>query len=304
MMEEGIKLFHGNPNSMTVAQLKKELDDRGLDTKGKKDDLKERLCEALFGKKKDDKDDGLGDSSSDDEKEEKDQGPYWNEWYHKKEEVCARMGMPKDNGYVTVRMLDDRSDSEDDSPPTEDEVNKIRIILYTDARNKAYERAYKFSQGQNPQMDRMRQMMRENAADSDDDMMDSDDDDDGFFMFNTTNGNTVVMGMEAQIKKATGAKKPKSEQFDELSMFTFALHFNNMWFNDNELWEDGELMQKSCKKLAAAWKKLLANTDEELGIDPEFTRPGIEALLENFDKMLNKEFHFGSRPKYPFKWKP
>ena len=54
---------------------------------------------------------------------------------------------------------------------------------------------------------------------------------------------------------------------------------------------------------AAAWKKLLAHSDEELGIDPEFTRPGIEALLENFDEMLNKDSR-GIGVQYPFEWRP
>ena len=136
---------------------------------------------------------------------------------------------------------------------------------------------------------------------------DSDDDDfydeDDFFFFTTANGNAVVTGLEAQIKKATDAKKPKSQQFDELCVLTYAIHYNNMWFNDNEFWEEGDLVESSCEKLAAAWKKLLAHSDEELGIDPEFTRPGIEALLENFDEMLNKDSR-GIGVTYPFEWRP
>jgi len=36
---------------------------------------------------------------------------------------------------------------------------------------------------------------------------------------------------------------------------------------------------------------------------PEFTRPGIEALLENFDEMLNKDSR-GLGVTYPFEWRP
>ena len=36
-----------DPSKMTVAQLKEELDARGLSTTGKKEELKERLIEAL-----------------------------------------------------------------------------------------------------------------------------------------------------------------------------------------------------------------------------------------------------------------
>ncbi len=141
---------------------------------------------------------------------------------------------------------------------------------------------------------------------SDSDAMDGDDDfydEDDFFFFTTANGNAVVTGLEAQIKKATDAEKPKSQQFDELCVLTYAIHYNNMWFNDNEFWEEGDLVESSCEKLAAAWKKLLAHSDEELGIDPEFTRPGIEALLENFDEMLNKDSR-GIGVTYPFEWRP
>ena len=38
-------------------------------------------------------------------------------------------------------------------------------------------------------------------------------------------------------------------------------------------------MQPALTALGNAWKKLLALPDSTLGIDAEFTRPGIEALL-------------------------
>ena len=278
-----------DPSKMTVARLKEELDALGLSTTGKKEELYERLIEAL-------------DRSDDDEEEEEedddeDMGPHYKEWDDKRREVCARMGMPRACPYISVRgCAEDRSDSEDESPPTAAEMTKARVILATEARMKASERAMKFAQGQHPRVD-----ISGLGEDSDSDAM--DDDDDGFFFFNTANGNAVVMGLEAQIDKATDAKKPKSEQFDELSMLTHAIHYNNMWFNDNEFWEEGDLVESSCKKLAAAWKKLLAHTDEELGIDPEFTRPGIEALLENFDEMLNDDPR-GLGVEYPFQWRP
>lgn len=271
-----------DPSKMTVAQLKEELDARGLSTTGKKEELKERLIEALDA------------NEEEDEEEEEDIGPHYKEWDDKKAEVCARLGMPRQSPCLIIRSYgEDRSDSEDESPPTADEVAKIRVILGTDARMKATDRAMKFAQGQSP-----------GGYGSDSDVMDSDDDyDEGFFCFTTANSNAVVMGLEAQINKATDAKKPKSTQFDELSMLTYAIHYNNMWFNDNEFWEEGDLVESSCEKLAAAWKKLLAHSDEELGIDPEFTRPGIEALLENFDEMLNKDSR-GIGVKYPFRWRP
>ena len=71
-----------DPSKMTVAQLKEELDARGLSTTGKKEELKERLIEAL-------------DANEDEDEEEEDMGPHYKEWDDKKQEVCARMGMPR-----------------------------------------------------------------------------------------------------------------------------------------------------------------------------------------------------------------
>ena len=169
-----------DPSKMTVAQLKEELDARGLSTTGKKEELKERLIEALDANEEEDED------------EEEDIGPHYKEWDDKKAEVCARLGMPRQSPCLIIRSYgEDRSDSEDESPPTADEVAKIRVILGTDARMKATDRAMKFAQGQSP-----------GGYGSDSDAMDSDDDyDDGFFCFTTANGNAVVMGLEAQINR-------------------------------------------------------------------------------------------------------
>lgn len=49
----------------------------------------------------------------------------------------------------------------------------------------------------------------------------------------------------------------------------------------------GACDQAICR-LAKAWRKLLAHTDEELGMDTVFTRPGIVKLLENFQKNVSE----------------
>lgn len=41
------------------------------------------------------------------------------------------------------------------------------------------------------------------------------------------------------------------------------------------------------QNLGKAWSGLLAHTDAELGIDSEYTRPGIEALLRRFTESVN-----------------
>ena len=83
------------------------------------------------------------------------------------------------------------------------------------------------------------------------------------------------------------AVKPKelSARFDALFALTHALNSCDYWLNDNEYWTPfapGRELDKAVKKLADEWKKLLKHTDIELGIDSEFTRPGIESLLDEF----------------------
>ena len=55
-------------------------------------------------------------------------------------------------------------------------------------------------------------------------------------------------------------------------------------------------------RLAAAWKALLRRSDQELGIDAEYTRPGVEALLETFAAEL-AEIERGDVHGYKFKWR-
>ena len=71
---------------MTVARLKEELDALGLSTTGKKEELYERLIEAL-----DRSDDDDDDDDDDEEEEEEDMGPHYKEWDDKRREVCARI---------------------------------------------------------------------------------------------------------------------------------------------------------------------------------------------------------------------
>ena len=122
-------------------------------------------------------------------------------------------------------------------------------------------------------------------------------------MFDTSNGNAVVSGLADQINNAL-AKKSKSAKFDNLLALTNALNNDDMWARDNEMWGEGDEMQAACEKLGAAWKKLLGeSTNDQLGVDEEFTRPGTEALLEDFGKML-ESVAGDTEVSYPFNWKP
>ena len=65
--------------------------------------------------------------------------------------------------------------------------------------------------------------------------------------------------------------------------FTDSIKEFDTWIHDHELGWGGEKMTAS---LARMWKNLLAKSDGELGIDAEFTRPGVICLLEQFRAMV------------------
>ena len=72
---------------------------------------------------------------------------------------------------------------------------------------------------------------------------------------------------------------------------------------DNECsGEEGEL-DEAMRELAKAWKDILKHFDAKIGIDPEFTRPGIECLLEQFAASLHENTSCaGHDYEYEFKW--
>jgi len=69
------------------------------------------------------------------------------------------------------------------------------------------------------------------------------------------------------------------EKFDLLLGFTDTLKEHDVWMRDHEVGWGGE---KMVRQLALSWNLVLKRSNEELGIDPEYTRPGIVALLEQF----------------------
>jgi|Transcript_99553 hypothetical protein len=182
-------------------------------------------------------------------------------------------------GTALIRGID-----EDAASPGEEEVAACRILVITKERAAAIEAAQKFAMGRD-------------GSDSD------SDDDGGFVMFDTSTGNAVVAGIADAVARAV-ARTSKPARFDHLLALTYALQQEDTWARDNEMWEDGDEMQSACAKLAAAWKKLLGeSTNEQLGCDEEFTRPGTEALLEDFGKML-ESVGGDTDVSYPFDWKP
>ncbi len=97
-------------------------------------------------------------------------------------------------------------------------------------------------------------------------------------------------------------KKPSAaERFDALLGLTLALEQQGFWLHDNECYEKGGECETALKRLAKAWKGLLEQSNEVLGIDAEFTRRGVEALLHKFATKV-AEVERGDEDGYPFVW--
>ena len=199
-------------------------------------------------------------------------------WHERRKAVMERTGA---DGTVLVRG------TTTDPPHTEETMADVRVMMITQERDDALKHAFAFVC----------------CEDSD---FDSDDSNGGARFYNTAAGNEVVFGIKDEVKKATASKLTKPQKFDRLCMLTYALLQEDTWSRDNECWGDGDEMQSACKKLAASWKKLLGeNAAADLGVDEEFTEPGVHAMLEDFQEMLNDASSDGGQGvKYPFKWRP
>lgn len=172
-------------------------------------------------------------------------------------------------GPLMVRGVDDSDDSEEeeeedsDEEETEDskakytteQMNSIRVIMINKSREKCF--------------DDMRKLILKDQAD------------DSFMMFSTSFSYDVLYSWE-HLKKRVLARKSPSQKLDILIAYTQTLREYDVWMHDNE---GG--MDVLVKGLAAQWKKLLKNSDDALGWDLEYTKPGVMALLEMFQKDIH-----------------
>lgn len=92
-------------------------------------------------------------------------------------------------------------------------------------------------------------------------------------------------------------------RFDALFAVTWVLRKQDFWMHDNECWEAGGECESATSRLAAAWKALLRHSDQELGIDADFTRPGVEAMLQQFAVELGKVERGDLHDGYDFAWR-
>jgi len=176
----------------------------------------------------------------------------------------------KDLGDEEEDYDDDDDDDEDvKNALTSEQVGTLRYILITKNREKL--------------LDEMRELVLGDQADSD------------FLMFNTS-FSYHVKGSFYQVLQPRWKKLSKKphERFDLLLAYTHNLFSYDVWVHDNEGDMDGLV-----KDLAKMWKTLLQLTDAELGVDADFTRPGVLSLLEQFQNLVESA---ESEPPFKFKY--
>jgi len=146
-------------------------------------------------------------------------------------------------------------------------------------------------EGRSPTGEEMRHILvtnsREKALDKMDDFCTAGQAGDEMMFFNTSTGNEICGGIPKQVQAAL-KKKTLPQRFDALFALTHGLWVNDLWISDNECYEPGEALETAIKALAKAWRNLLGSSDGALGIDGDFTRPGIEALLTELQKKFEE----------------
>ena len=104
---------------------------------------------------------------------------------------------------------------------------------------------------------------------------------DSMLMFNTSFSYEVFESIVAvtQAFSERGATWP--EKFDKVFAYTKKLMSHDTWSHDYEIMDEGFV-----SSLSAMWQALLAQSDDVLDIDPEFTRPGVVELLRQFKELV------------------
>eukprot|EP00978_Attheya_sp_CCMP212_P023935 scaffold74307_cov51-Attheya_sp.AAC.4 len=165
----------------------------------------------------------------------------------------------------------DDEEEEDSAKYTQDQVDNIRQIMVTTKRGKTIEAMQKL-------------ILRDQFGDE-------------MMMFSTSYSYQVVGAFENDFKKYYRNRKSTPDKFDALLGFTFTLHQYDVWCHDNEGDFGGDTMIAS---LARMWKTLLQKTDDQLGIDSEYTRPGVTCFLEKFKETVESAY---TEPPLKFKFK-
>lgn len=145
----------------------------------------------------------------------------------------------------------------DESKLTTEQMQSLRVVLITKNREK--------------QLDKMRELIYG---------------EDDFYLMkgNTSFSNNLLASWKYTMKKRLSGMKDPSKKLDVLFAYLFTMHRHDFWMHDNE-GDMGELI----REVASAWKRHLTRfSDEELGWDLKYTKPGMLELLNSFKRLVEE----------------
>lgn len=186
-------------------------------------------------------------------------------------------------GYFLIRGVhdeDDGSDEEEEVPRksndllTEEEMTRMRVILGSEQRRKyqGWMRTLLLGEDRNSML----------------------------LCFDTSFSYTVEHVLETMLP-ALAKQKDLKKKFDMLFGLTMGLLEYDVWMHDHEC-EFLEAAGKLLPRLAKEWKSTLGKSDAAIGIDKEYTRPGVQALLEKFQRRV-EDIDTCDEPEIKFKWR-
>ena len=172
-------------------------------------------------------------------------------WINKHNDISGAIlvkGISRSNDSEDESESDDE-ENDDTSKYTTEQMNSLRVIMITKNRSEQHEKMGKLILG--------------------------DQYGDSFKMFNTSFSYDVLDSW--QRVKGRLSKMTPSEKFDALLAYTHTLKQYDVWMHDNE---GG--MDVLVKGLATVWRNLLKKSDDEIGWDLVYTKPGTLELLRQF----------------------
>ncbi len=115
-------------------------------------------------------------------------------------------------------------------------------------------------------------------------------------MFDTFFGDEVAGFLRWALEEARAQESHAARLEHDLAVL-FLLNRHDSWVADHECgWGAEPLLEE----LAEDFRRLLAKSSAELGIDDEFTRPGILCLLEEFAEKLHEPEYFDEPVKFKY----
>jgi hypothetical protein len=161
-------------------------------------------------------------------------------------------------GRILIRGVPDKLDEESNeievinSKLTEKDMDHMRWIIITQRRSNQLESMAKLVLG-------------DQASES-------------ILTFNTTFSYEVLDAF-SEVKATVRKTSSWGVKFDMLFAFTYTINEYDTWVNDHECGWGGNRFIRSLAKL---WYGVLQEDNDILGIDSEFTRPGIIEMLQSF----------------------